>query len=125
MTTPVRWGILGTGGIAHTFARDLAYARDGVLVAVGSRTIDSATAFADEFEVERRYASYEELVADAGVDAVYVSTPHPLHHANARLALEHDKAVLVEKAFTMTGDERRAFLLVGAGQYSRHHRPGR
>ncbi len=107
MTTPVRWGILGTGGIAHTFARDLTFARDAVLVAVGSRSRESATTFADEFTVPRSYASYEELVADAEVDAVYVSTPHPFHHANARLALEHDKAVLVEKAFTMTGDEAR------------------
>ncbi len=107
MATPVRWGILGTGGIAHTFARDLAFAHDAELVAVGSRTRESAAAFGAEFGVERTYGSYEELAADARVDVVYVATPHPLHHANARLALENGKAVLVEKAFTMTGDEAR------------------
>ncbi|MFI5036614.1 MAG: Gfo/Idh/MocA family protein [Acidimicrobiales bacterium] len=107
MATVLRWGIIGTGRIAHTFATDLALAGAGEVVAVGSRTLGAATAFGEEFGVERRFGSYEELVADPGVDVVYVSTPHPFHHANTRLALEHDKPVLVEKAFTMTGAQAR------------------
>jgi len=107
MAAPLRWGIIGTGGIAHRFASDLRLVEDGVVAAVGSRTLEGADAFGDEFEVARRHGSYEELVADPDVDAVYVATPHPFHHANARLALENDKPVLVEKAFTMTGDEAR------------------
>ena len=107
MSAPLRWGIIGTGGIAHTFARDLRLVDDAEIVAVGSRSQASADVFGDEFGIPRRYASYEDLVSDPHVDVVYVATPHPFHHANARLALEHEKPVLVEKAFTMTADEAR------------------
>ena len=107
MTKPVRWGFIGTGKIARTFARDLEMIDEGVVVAVGSRQLASAQAFAGEFNVARAYGSYEELVEDPEVDAVYVATPHPMHLENATLALEHDKAVLVEKAFTMNGQQAR------------------
>jgi predicted dehydrogenase len=103
----LRWGIIGTGGIAATFARDLALTGVGEVVAVGSRTQSSANAFASEHSIPRSYDSYEQLVADADVDVVYVATPHPMHYDNATLALEHAKPVLVEKAFTMTSDEAR------------------
>lgn len=112
MASPLRWGVIGTGRIAHTFARDLEFTDQGVIVAVGSRTQTSADAFADEFSIARRHASYEELVSNPEVDVVYVAIPHPLHHANALLALEHDKPVLVEKAFTMTGAEARDLVRV-------------
>jgi predicted dehydrogenase len=107
MSARLRWGIIGTGGIAHTFARDLRLVDDAEIVAVGSRSQASADVFGDEFDIPRRCAPYEELVSDPHVDVVYVATPHLFHHANARLALEYDKPVLVEKAFTMTADEAR------------------
>jgi predicted dehydrogenase len=107
VSEPLRWGILSTGDIAHTFARDLQFIDDGVVVAVGSRSQSSADRFGDEFDVPRRYGSYQALVEDDGVDAVYVGTPHPMHFADASLALEHGKPVLVEKAFTMNGQEAR------------------
>jgi predicted dehydrogenase len=107
MERPLRWGIIGTGGIARTFARDLNFIDDGEVVAVASRTSSSAEAFGEEFGLSRRYDSYEALVNDDGVDVVYVATPHPMHFANAALALEHGKPVLVEKAFTMNGAEAR------------------
>ena len=107
MTEPLRWGVLGTGGIAHTFASDFRFTDDGVVAAVGSRSKASADAFGDEFNVPRRHASYEDLVRDDEVDVIYVGTPHPQHFANAMLALEHGKPVLVEKAFTMTAQEAR------------------
>lgn len=107
MTDPLRWGILGTGRIATTFASDLDLIDDGVVVAVGSRSMTSAGAFGDRFGVDRRYDTYEDLVADPEVEAVYVATPHPFHHDNARLALEHGKPTLVEKAFTMNAHEAR------------------
>ncbi len=98
--TGLRWGILATGGIAAAFASDLRTA--GLdLVAVGSRSQESADAFAARFGIPHAHASYEALVADPDVDIVYVATPHPMHHGNARLALEHGKHVLVEKAFTV------------------------
>jgi predicted dehydrogenase len=107
MAKALRWGILSTGGIARTFTKDLARVDEGVAVAVGSRSFDSANAFADEFDIPHRYGSYEELVGDPDVDAIYVGTPHPMHHDNAILALEHGKHVLVEKAFTVTAAEAR------------------
>jgi predicted dehydrogenase len=107
VSEPLRWGILGTGGIAHTFAGDLQFADDAVLGAVGSRSLSSADRFGDEFDVPRRYSSYLDLVRDENLDVVYVATPHPMHFADASLALEHGKPVLVEKAFTMTGHEAR------------------
>ncbi|WP_242088394.1 Gfo/Idh/MocA family oxidoreductase [Curtobacterium sp. DN_7.5] len=103
----VRWGVLGTGGIARSFVGDCTAV--GVeFVAVGSRTPDSAQAFAAEFGIARAHGSYEDLVADPDVDAVYVATPHSRHAADALLAIEHGKHVLVEKAFTITAAEARA-----------------
>ena len=100
----LRWGILATGGIAASFAADLRAA--GLdLVAVGSRSQESADAFAARFDIARAHGSYEALAADPDVDIVYVATPHPMHHAVARLALEHGKHVLVEKAFTLNRAE--------------------
>lgn len=107
MTKPLRWGILGTGRIAHTFASDLQFSDEGIVAAVGSRSSQSADTFAKEFEAPRSYGSYEELVADDAVDVVYVATPHPMHFGYASLALEHGKPVLVEKAFTMSAKEAR------------------
>lgn len=104
MMTALRWGILATGGIASAFASDLRTA--GLdLVAVGSRSQESADAFAARFDIAHAHSSYEALVADPDVDIIYVSTPHPMHHANARLALENGKHVLVEKAFTLNRAE--------------------
>jgi predicted dehydrogenase len=104
---PLRWGIMGTGGIAGAFARDLQLTESGVVAAVGSRTADSAERFAREHRIPTRHRSYEALADDPDVDVVYVATPHPMHHANARLALEAGKPALVEKPFTMTADEAR------------------
>jgi predicted dehydrogenase len=97
----VRWGLLATGGIATSFARDLALLPDASLVAVGSRTAESAERFGTEFAVPHRHGSYASLCADPEVDAIYVSTPHPGHHEATLLAIEHGKAVLVEKPFAM------------------------
>ena len=104
-SSPLRWGILGTGGIAHTFASDLRLTESSVVSAVGSRGQGSAERFADEFGIEGRHPSYESLVADPGVDVVYVATPHPMHRDNAILALRAGKPVLVEKPFAMNAAE--------------------
>ena len=112
MPAPLRWGIISTGTIAHTFASDLQLIDEGTVVAVGSRSITSANQFADEFSIPHRHASYEALVADPDVDVVYVATPHPWHYDNAMLALDHAKAVLVEKSFTMTAAQARDLVRV-------------
>ena len=105
MIEPVRWGLIGTGRIAETFAADLRLTDSGRVTAVGSRQMDSANRFADRFEIANRHASAEALVADPDVDVVYVATPHPLHHSGALLALRAGKSVLVEKPFAMNAGE--------------------
>jgi predicted dehydrogenase len=100
----IRWGIVGTGGIAHAVAKDL-LDDEHVIAAVGSRTQDRADDFADEFGIPSAYGSYEELVDDDDVDIVYVATPHTEHAANAELALDAGKHVLVEKPFTVNAAE--------------------
>jgi predicted dehydrogenase len=116
MTEPLGWGLIGTGGIAHSFAADLKLTDSGRAAAVGSRHIDSANRFADEFGIPNRHASYEALVADPDVDVVYVATPHPMHHANALLALRAGKPVLVEKAFTMNAGEAEELVAVARAE---------
>lgn len=101
-----RWAIIGTGGIARAFAEDLKHLEDHEVVAVGSRTITSAQAFAAQFPSATPYGSYEELV-EVDADAVYVATPHPMHHANTLLAMSAGKPVLCEKAFTVNAQQAR------------------
>jgi predicted dehydrogenase len=112
----LRWGVLGTGNIATSFATDLRFTDSGRIVAAGSRHAASAERFADAFDVPNRYDSYEALVADAEVDVVYVATPHPMHHANALLALRAGKPVLVEKPFTMNAAEAREIVAVARAE---------
>jgi predicted dehydrogenase len=105
MSDLFRWGILGTGGIARKFATGLAALPDAQLVAVGSRSQESADQFGDQFNIPRRHASYEALAADPEIDAIYISTPHPFHAENSLLCLENGKAVLCEKPFTINVGE--------------------
>jgi predicted dehydrogenase len=108
-----RWGILGTGGIARQFTRDLLL--DGhAVAAAGSRTREGAERFAALFELPAAHASYEALVADPSVDLVYVATPHPFHYPHARLALEAGKHVLVEKPFTLNAAQAQALVALAA-----------
>ncbi len=101
MSKIIRWGILGAGSIAKKFAADLQYVQNAKLVAVGSRTQETADAFADLFAIEKRYSSYLQLVEDKDIDIIYIATPHVLHHENTLLCLQHHKAVLCEKPFAI------------------------
>src|SRR5258708_35333235 len=106
----VRRGLNGSGGIAEAFACDPAMQPDCEVVAVGSRSQASADKFGDEFGIPHRHASYQALVEDPDVDAVYVSTPHPGHHGAALLAINAGKAVLVEKPFAMDAAQAREMI---------------
>jgi predicted dehydrogenase len=106
MTETLRWGILATGGIAESFAKDLKLTGRPI-AAVGSRSLDKAEAFAGRHGIAKAHGSYEELAADPEVDAIYVATPHPMHAENAMLALNHGKHVLVEKSFTVNAKEAK------------------
>ncbi len=101
----INWGILGPGSIAHQFATGLQSVSDAKLLSVGSRSQEKADAFADKFSAPKRHASYEALAADPDVHAIYIATPHPLHKDAALLCLEHGKAVLCEKPFTVNAKE--------------------
>jgi predicted dehydrogenase len=104
---PARWGILGTGTIAGKFAEGLADVPEARLAAVGSRSLEAATAFARAFHVPRAHASYEALVRDPEIDVVYIATPNTSHKEHCVLALENGKAVLCEKPFTVDAAEAR------------------
>lgn len=103
----LRWGIMGPGGIANTFAGAVAKGTAGKVTAVGSRDRSRAEVFAAKHGIPGAVGSYAELAARADVDAVYVATPHSAHMDAALLAIAQGKPVLVEKAFTRTAAEAR------------------
>lgn len=106
----ISWGILGTGSIAHTFAQALAKSRTGQLVAVASRKQATADAFSKEFNSIQAYDSYEKLVADPQVQAIYIGTPHPFHAEWCIRAVRAKKHVLCEKPITMNNAEAMAVM---------------
>lgn len=105
MRKKYNWAILGCGRIAGKFSTDLKLLPNANLYAAASRDLQKAQDFAGEFGFEKAYGSYEDMVADPNVDAVYVATPHSHHHEYAILCLKHKKAVLCEKAFALNKSE--------------------
>ena len=107
---PIRWGVLGAGGIAATVGADIAARRPGskVLQAVGALATPGVPRSSPPHTASpARTARYAELVADPDVDVVYVATTHAQHHEHALLALRAGKPVLVEKAFTLNAAQAR------------------
>lgn len=101
----IRWGIVGAGRIAHTFARDMPATSNGVVQAVAARSGASAQEFAKLHGIETAHSGYEALYADPDIDAVYIATPHTSHLQNAGDALRSGKAVLCEKPITVNARE--------------------
>lgn len=95
----LRVGIIGTGWIADKAAITLNGLSNCEAYAVGSRTKETAEAFANNYGIPHAYGSYSELIADPDVDLVYIGTPHSHHYDVTREALLADKPCLVEKAF--------------------------
>ncbi len=109
MADRVRWGVLATGSIARQFAEGLRVSRTGALAAVASRSGAKADAFAAEFSPEgtsaKAYDSVEALLADPGVDAVYIASPHHVHRDHTIAAARAGRAILCEKPFVLNARE--------------------
>lgn len=103
----MKWGIMATGNIAAKFAQTVLEMNEPeeMLVAVGSRNADRASAFAVKYDIPKTYGSYEELAADPEVEAIYIATPNNLHFENTMLCLKAGKHVLCEKPFTTNAEE--------------------
>ncbi|MAX23303.1 MAG: oxidoreductase [Phycisphaeraceae bacterium] len=97
MSDKLRWGIIGPGNIAKQFANGVNHSKHCKLVAVASRTPGKADTFADEYNIPTRYTSYEELIADENVDAIYIATPHTQHPEWSIKCSKAGKHVLSEK----------------------------
>lgn len=98
--TRIRWGLLGTGNITRKLLAGARLASGSDVLAVGSRTMDRARAFANANGIVRVHGSYEDLLADPEVDAVYISLPNSLHHEWTMHSLAAGKHVLCEKPYT-------------------------
>ncbi|TXD52963.1 MULTISPECIES: Gfo/Idh/MocA family protein [unclassified Polaribacter] len=101
----IKWGIIGLGKIADKFATDLATLENAALFAVASRSQENANKFAEKHHAKKAYDSYEALIKDSEVDAIYIATPHSFHKEHSILCLQHKKAVLCEKPFAMNAQE--------------------
>ncbi len=103
----MRWGIIATGTIARKFAKTVGEMKneDQEVVAVASRNLENAKAFAAEYGIGNAFGSYDELASFDGIDAVYIATPNNLHYENAKACLSNGKHVLCEKPFTLQACE--------------------
>ncbi|MCX5479447.1 aldo/keto reductase [Kaistia geumhonensis] len=104
---PLRWGIIGPGGIARAFADGVAHSRTGKLVAIATRD-PQKPGLADAFPGARIIEGYDAMLADPEVEAIYIATPHPSHAEWAIKAAEAGKHVLVEKPLALTAFEADA-----------------
>jgi predicted dehydrogenase len=106
----INWGIIGAGKIATKFATDLHTVPNSNFYAIASRTIEKAEDFKQKFKAEKAYGTYEDLVTDPNVDAIYVATPHSFHKAHTLLCLNYNIPVLCEKPFAMNLGEVEAMI---------------
>ncbi len=110
-TRTLKWGIIGAGNIANKMADALKITQNNILYAVASKTLSKAKLFAEKHGVENAY-TYQEIVSSKEIDIIYVATTHNFHFENAKLALEHGKHVLIEKAFTVNANEARELVRI-------------
>ena len=115
----VRWGIVGAGRIAHSFAGDIGASSNAELVAVAARSGASARSFATQYRIPHAHEGYPALYDNPEVDAVYVATPHSFHLPNCEQAMLAGKSVLCEKPLVLDPDEASALIDTAqqSGQY--------
>lgn len=104
---PIRWGILGAGGIADTVSSDIDLVGGNVVTAVAARDADRAARFATRHGAARSYGDYQALVDDDEIDVVYVATTHPNHREHALMAIAAGTAVLIEKPVSLNAADAR------------------
>ncbi len=97
----IKFGIIGAGGIAKKFARDIKLSTNSTLVAIGARTKAKMEEYKAYYKVEFAYSSYLDLAKSSVIDAVYIATPHSFHYEQAIMFLKHKKHVLVGKRQTV------------------------
>ena len=106
----LKWGIIGTGMIANNFARNLKTTDKATLLAVASRSIDKAKEFAGKYEIPKTYGTYEELLKDKEIDAIYIALPNHLHAEWTIKCAEAGKHILCEKPITVNVGELEKLL---------------
>lgn len=106
MKRAIKFGIIGAGHIAETFARAIT-CTEGELIAVASRSMKKASQFKESFKIPLAYGHYEDLLANQDIDCVYIATPHGLHYDHMKMALLANKHVLCEKAFTLNANQAK------------------
>lgn len=102
---PIRWGLLGTSRINAKLLAGARLSDTAEVIAVGSRSVETGAAYAKANGIERVHGSYEALLSDPDVDAVYISLPNSLHHPWTMTALAAGKHVLCEKPYTRRSEE--------------------
>lgn len=100
----LRWGMLGAGKIANTFAKEFSFMQNAELIAVAASDSERAKDFAQQYNIPQPL-NYEELYNSTEIDAVYISTTHNFHFEHALKCLENGKAVLCEKPITVNDIE--------------------
>ncbi|HHV12120.1 MAG TPA: Gfo/Idh/MocA family oxidoreductase [Clostridiales bacterium] len=105
MGSTFKWGIIGPGIIANTFATSIGFIPEASITAVGGRNMGKVNEFADKFNIANRYNSYEEVIADKEVNAVYIALPNTLHYEYIKKAIDGGKAVLCEKPLVLNSVE--------------------
>ena len=100
-----KWGILAPGKMAAKFTKGIRILDKAELYAVGSRDLQRAKKFAEEFGFKKYYGSYEELAADPDLDIVYIASPHSYHKEHSLLCLRNGRNVICEKAFAINSRE--------------------
>ena len=113
-STPVRWGLVGTGGIARRTVGDLRAFPSCAVVAVASRAQETANAFASEWSIPQAFGELRAMLESDSVDAVYVGTPHTTHAEIVRSAILAGKHVVCEKPLTMTSSEAEELGMLAA-----------
>ncbi len=112
MENEIRWGIAGLGNIAHKFAKELIELPGCQLTAVGSRSYENASSFAQSYDAPFYFGSYQELFECEEVDVVYIATPHTSHAELSIQAMNAGKHVLCEKPLAVNRKEALGMIKV-------------